>query len=300
MASTIDLSKLPAPDVVETLDFEAVLADMKADLIARGTAIGVDLSPVLALESEPLVLLLETAAYRETLLRSRVNMAAKAVMPAFAQGADLDQVASILDVQRLVLDPGDPDTGVAPTYESDPALLARFLLAPAGFSVAGPSDAYKFHALSADPKVLDATATSPAPCQVTVTVLSTEGDGTADADLLTAVTAAVSGESVRPLTDQVTVQSAGVVNFSVAGTRYTYAGPDPDVVTAASDASLQAYLTASRRLGRDVTLSGLYAALTVPGIQRVELDEPTATIAVNETQVANCTSTDLTFGGVDD
>lgn len=291
--SAIDLSLLPAPDVVEALDFEVVLAAMKADLIARDP----DLVLVLALESEPLVKLLEVAAYRETLIRNRVNQAARAVMPAFATGGDLDQVASILGVVRLLLDPGDPAHNVAPTYEADEALRRRYLLAPSGYSVAGPEAAYVYHALSASGDVLDASATSPSPGEVVVTVLSRLGQGAAPAELLAAVDAAVSDESVRPLTDHVTVQSASVVPFAIAGRRYTYAGPDKDVVLAASDAALDRYLEATHRLGRDVPLSGLLAALHVPGMKRVELDAPTALIVVDDTQTAVCTSVALAFGG---
>ncbi|MDO5641496.1 MAG: hypothetical protein Q4G26_03795 [Paracoccus sp. (in: a-proteobacteria)] len=36
--SAINLGLLTPPDVVETLDFEAILAAMKADLIARAAA----------------------------------------------------------------------------------------------------------------------------------------------------------------------------------------------------------------------------------------------------------------------
>ena len=63
--------------------------------------------------------------------------------------------------------------------ESDPDFRRRIQLAPEGFSVAGPEGAYIFHALSADPGVLDACATSPSPGEVVVTVLARAGDGTA-------------------------------------------------------------------------------------------------------------------------
>ena len=49
-------------------------------------------------------------------------------------------------------------------------------------SVAGPTGAYEFHALSADGDVKDAAATSPAPGEVVVTVLSRTGDGAAWTD----------------------------------------------------------------------------------------------------------------------
>lgn len=297
MATTpIDLSKLPAPAVVEALSFEAVLAGMKADLLVRDPTLG----PVLALESEPLTKLIEVCAYRETVLRSRVNMAARALMPAFSGGTDLDHLASILGVTRLVLDPGDPALGVAPTLEADESLRRRFLLAPTGYSVAGPEAAYVFHALSASGEVLDATATSPGPGQVVVTVLSRTGQGVASPALLATVAATVSAENVRPLTDQVSVQSATIVPFTVVGQRWTFAGPDSGVVLAASDASLAAYLAGSHRLGRDITLSGLIAAIHVPGMQRVELSQPAANVVVTRTQAAWCTGVTLGFGGLDD
>ncbi|PJN94872.1 baseplate assembly protein, partial [Amaricoccus sp. HAR-UPW-R2A-40] len=97
----IDLSRLPPPDVVERLDFETILGAMKADLIARAP----DLAPALALESEPAVKILEVAAYRELLLRARINDAARAVMIATATGADLDHLAALFGVARFVLDP---------------------------------------------------------------------------------------------------------------------------------------------------------------------------------------------------
>ena len=35
MSSILDTSALPSPAVVELLDFEAIVADIKADLLAR-------------------------------------------------------------------------------------------------------------------------------------------------------------------------------------------------------------------------------------------------------------------------
>ena len=81
--------------------------------------------------------------------------------------------------------------------ESDADFRRRIILAPEGYSVAGPEGAYIFHALSADPDVLDASATSPTPGEVVVTVLSRTGDGTAPPELLATVEAAGSADDVR-------------------------------------------------------------------------------------------------------
>jgi len=292
--TAVDLSRLPAPAVVEALSFEQIFADMLADLAAR------DASFTALVESDPAYKLLQVCSYRELLLRQRVNDAAKGVMLAYAQKGDLDNLGALLGVTRLQLDPGDPSHSIQPTMESDPDYRRRITLAPEGFSVAGPEGAYIYHALSADPDVLDASATSPSPGEVVVSVLARSGDGSAPQATLDAVAERLSSASVRPLTDHVTVQSAAIVPFAIIGTRYTFAGPDSAVVLAASDAGLAAYLDESHRLGRDITLSGLAAAITVPGIQRVDLTAPAANIAIDRTQAAHCTGIDLAYGGTDE
>ena len=120
--ATIDLSQLPAPDVVEVLDYEILLAERKATLVSlypedQQAAI----ARTLTLESEPIVKLLEENAYREVILRQRVNEAAQAVMLAYATGADLDNIAATFSVERLTITPADTASvpAVAAVMESD-------------------------------------------------------------------------------------------------------------------------------------------------------------------------------------
>ena len=84
--SQIDLSRLAAPDVVEALDFEAILAEMLADLRGRDSAF------TALTEADPAYKILEVAAYRELLIRQRINEAARSVMLAyeFWRGAPAD------------------------------------------------------------------------------------------------------------------------------------------------------------------------------------------------------------------
>ena len=218
----IDLSTLPAPDVIEELSFETIFAAMLADLQARDPVFDA------LLESDPAYKILEVAAYRELLLRQRVNDAARAVMLAYATGADLDQLGALLGVLRLVIDEGDAEAvpPVPQVLESDTEFRRRIQLSLEGFSVAGPRGAYIFHGLSADANVLDISATSPDPGEVLITVLSRVGNGAASGPLLAAVNAALNDDAVRPLTDQVTVQSASIVNYNVHAHLYVYPGPD--------------------------------------------------------------------------
>ncbi|MBY0400960.1 baseplate J protein, partial [Myxococcota bacterium] len=94
----IDVSGLPPPNVIEEISFEEMLAASVADLVARFPAI----AGVIQLESEPARKLLEVGAFREMLVRSRINDAARAQLLAFAAGADLDHLAAFHDVTRLV------------------------------------------------------------------------------------------------------------------------------------------------------------------------------------------------------
>ena len=160
VTTSVDLSRLPPPEVVETLAYEQIFAEMIADLVARSENDGQFTALV---ESDPAYKVLEIATYREMLLRARVNDAAKSVLLAFAVDGTLDNLAAFYGVKRLTLDPGDPDRSIAPTMESNDDLRRRVTLAPSGYSVAGPDDAYIFLALSASGLVLDAKPTSPSP-----------------------------------------------------------------------------------------------------------------------------------------
>lgn len=290
--AAVDLSRLPPPSVVEPLSYEQIYADMLARLKALVQTFDA------TVESDPAVKLLQVAAYREFLLRARVNDAARAVMPAFAIGADLDQLAALVGIARKLIDAGDAARGIPATWESDDEFRRRLVLAPEGYSVAGPAGAYIFHALSADADVLDASATSPTPGQVLVTVLSRQGDGTAPAALINAVAAYLSADTRRPLTDLVQVRSATIVPYDIAATVTTYGGPDPAIVLKEARARLDAYVARCHRIGLDVTRSGIFGALHVEGVHNVALARPAADVVVDRTAATWCTGIVITAGGV--
>jgi len=301
--ATIDLSQLPAPDVVEALDYETLLTERKTTLISLYPAEQqAAIARTLTLESEPIVKLLQENAYREVILRQRVNEAAQAVMVAYAVGADLDQLGANQNVPRLILVPADTSAipPVSAVLESDSDYRRRIPQAFEGLSVAGPTGAYEYHARSADGSVADASAISPSPASVTITVLSRENNGEASADLLARVNAALNDEDVRPVADRVTVQSAAIVDYAISATLYLYPGPEAEPIRAAAELKLAAYVSAQNRLGRDIRQSAIYAALHVEGVQRVELASPAADVVLDKTQAAFCTGYQLTVGGSDE
>ncbi|MFP9470039.1 baseplate assembly protein [Pectobacterium brasiliense] len=299
----IDLSQLPAPAVVEELDYEAIYTERKAMLLSlypeeQRAAV----ARTLSLESDPIVKLLQENAYRELLWRQRVNEAARAVMVAFAQGNDLDQLGANFSVSRLVITPAD-DSTLPPTpavMESDSDFRLRIQQSFEGLSVAGSVGAYQYHGRSADGRVADVSVISPSPASVTVSVLSREGNGSASPELVAIVAAALNGEDVRPVADRVTVQSAVIVPYEIDATLYLYPGPEQEPVRAAAEQKLKAYISAQHRLGRDIRRSAIYAALHVEGVQRVELTTPAADIVLTDAQASYCSSYRLGVGGADE
>lgn len=279
--SEIDLSQLPAPNIVMPLDFEAVLAELKALVLADLP----ELESVIDLESEPVNKVLQVVAYQRVTMQARINDAARACMLAYATGSDLDHLAALLAVQRL-------------DGEADERLRRRAQMALEGETVAGSAASYVFHALSASALTKDAGVDSPTPGTVRITVLSTEGDGAPDAALLEQVRAALSADDVRPLSDTVQVAAAAIVPFEVRAALNVYPGPAAGPLLLAAQEALAAYVTEHKRLGHDITLSGLYACLHQPGVQRVVLESPSADIVIAPNEAAHCTTATITLGVV--
>jgi phage-related baseplate assembly protein len=286
----VNLSQLPPPDVVETIDYEQILALMLEDLRER--------DPVFTalVESDPAYKVLEVAAYREVLLRQRVNDAAKAVMLSMAIGSDLDQIGANYGVQRLVVTPGDPSAipPVPDVMESDEAFRNRIQLSLEGYTSAGSEGSYIFHALGASGQIRDVQAVSPVPGDVVVYVLPLSAGVQASDQLLEAVREAVNAERVRPMTDRVTVLSATIVPYTIEAELSIYPGPDVDVVRQTAEEAAALYVEQQRRIGYDVTLSGIYAALHQPGVQNVNLISPVGTVTIEEGESSHCTQILLT------
>ena len=280
--SSIDLSQLPAPNVVQPLDFEAELARLQALVLADLP----EMAEVLALESEPVNKVLQIVAYERVNMQARINDSAHACMLAYARHADLDHQAANLGVQRL-------------DGESDERLRRRAQMALEGETVAGSAASYVFHALSSSVQVKDAGVDSPTPGTVRVTVLSTEGDGTPGQDLIDSVQAHLSADDVRPLSDTVLVVPASVVPYRVEATINVYPGPAAGPLLLAAQEALARYIAEHKQLGHDITLSGLYACLHQPGVQKAVLASPLADIVIGPSEAAHCTGVQIDLGVID-
>lgn len=297
---SMDMTLLPAPAVIEVLDFETILARRLAQFQALCQATGFDYT--LMLESDPAMKLLEIQAYQELEMRQRINDAARACMLAYASGTDLDNLAANFQVERLLVTPGSPNAvpPIAAVYESDDRLRERAQSALEGITTAGPRGSYRFHALTASAQVADVGIDSPMPGTVRVTILSTEPSGVPSEALLSTVRAALNDEKIRPLCDSVPVQGPQIVESAIEATLYRKEGPAGDVAARRARAALDAWLVSIRKLGEGLALSGIDAALHQPGMSRVEIASPVDDILCAKTQWVRVTAITLTEVVVND
>ena len=277
---SINLSKLPPPDLVDEIDFEDVRQRIIQDVNERLQ--GTDAEGLIDLESEPIVKLSEAFAYREILLRQRVNDAAKGVLLATARGTDLDHLGALLNVERK---PG----------EDDERFRVRIQLVHESFTAAGTAGAYEWHVLDASNEVFDVGTFREAPGRVKITVLGK--DGKLSKEALTAIRDRVKSDDVAPLTDTVTVSEARLCNVDVDADLYLFLDPDADTVLSDARAGVEDYAVRVCKIGFDMTTSGLISALHVEGVQHVRLNTPTENVVAGEDEATRLNSISLRIAG---
>ena len=264
----IDLSKLAPPDVVQTLDYEVILAEMLADLNRRHPEFSA------LVESDPAYKILEVVAYRELLIRQRVNEAAQANMLATAKGADLENLGAFYGVARQIIIPANPDATppIKAVMEDDDRYRHRIQLSLEAHTTAGPVDSYRYHALSAHPHIKDVAILRPQAGTVKVVVLSDDPKGVTSDAILQAVRDRLNDEKIRPLCDTVEVIRATINKWRFECSIEFEHGPDGDTVKQSIIEKIKDYLkTKAFFIGKKVMVGEIYAILHQPGVSLVRI-----------------------------
>jgi phage-related baseplate assembly protein len=305
----VDLTGIPVPDFVETLDYEAIRKS------AIDYLISLDTDYTALLESDPAIKIIEAFSFREMILRQRINDVALANTITHSQGNDLGVIGAFFNTTKL-------------DGETDERFRRRAQMAIYISAVGGPRQSYEFHALSADPSVVNVSVHSPAAGEVAVTVLAYVDVIAADAsaedilvgkalfaqpadpakarvlagsssDPLKAVRLRLTDDAVRPMTDSVTVRPPNVLMFSITAKLVIYPGPDANTVKANALTSLAAYLQSIRKVSYDATVSGIIAALKVAGVQNVIMLAPMADVVASYYDLPVCTAVNVVVDRVD-
>jgi len=281
--TAIDLSGLKPPDIIENLDYEAIVTAMRDDLLARFPLI----AGVIDLESEPARKLIEAFAYRELRLRARINDAARAVLLAVSYGTNLDHLGALFATERQ-------------DGESDDRFRRRIQLAPEAFSVAGPEGAYQYHALTVAPWARDVSAISTRPGIVRVTVLKTGADPSPTLAERETIRLHLRSEAIRPLTDVVEVLAPAIRRTRIVARLTLYPGPDAQVVRQRALSAVTSWVEKNRMLGMNLRRSALYAALHQEGVHSVDLISPAEDLVLDVTEVYAVDNVEVAIASVRD
>ncbi|MDN5248974.1 MAG: baseplate J/gp47 family protein [Alphaproteobacteria bacterium] len=241
------------PNIIEKLSFEEIFSRMKEELVNRDQEFSA------LTESDPAIKILEIAAWRELLLRQRVNEAAKSNLLKFATGSDLDHLAEFYGVERQ-------------DKEDDEHFRKRIKAKIEGWSTAGN---YRYHALSADSRVKDALVESLIPGNVRISILSTELSTDIE-ELLEIVRNQLNKGDIRILTDTIEVINCKMVEVDVHS---KITAISEDTIEAAKKQFVEKF-EASKKLGWNVTRSWIIANLFIEGVSNIELIEPREDVVI--------------------
>lgn len=284
--SVIDLANLPRPIVIEEIGFEPIVVDMQADLVQLFPQV----AAILQLETSLLNKLIQVFAYREVLLRARMNDAARSLFLAYAQATDLDGLGANVGVKRLVLVPAQ---GGQPALMEDDLRFLRRIQLEAENRSGGRLTGYVGGILTNFPDIIDAGAwvdrSNMMEPTVRIALMSATGDGTATPDQIEAVQEYVLRKDVRQATDIVSIRSVDVVPVSIDVVLHHKRGPDPAVARASAETALAAMVLGRRSPGRDLPLSAIAAASSVIGVERVSIASPAQDIFLEDWQLAKVT-----------
>lgn len=330
----IELSQLPAFDVLETISTEDIISERMAELVqfwAQNDPPNAAQYDVGNLEFDPIRINQECCAYFELMLRDRVNQAARAVSLADATGDNIDHIASRYPGGMPRMTPTNtPGLTVA---ESDSAYKTRIWLSPNTFTQNGVYENYVFFVLTAE----QAANTPLRDCQAT----STPGDPDiyiyllADGSPVTAMTddngnytgefsafpnpiptedqivAALDyleapGMGRMGLTDVLHALPPGVVNATYDIQIELFPGWDEVMTMSQLYPALASLIESQRYLGYSHTRSAIDGALKVSGVSSVNVLSPQppqgsldpdilVPAAINE--IVFITSVSLTFAG---
>lgn len=313
---------LAEPEIVEVPRFETLLDQFKQraiDYIGQGDPVmAVQVAETLENEAEVFTKLVEAATVMLQAERRHKNEQIKQMLAWWAEGSNLDARAADLGIERQQLSPGDPAAfpPVPAEYESDERLRLRYFLAPHA-PAAGSRAHYRSEVLTLSDRarvsveasnrgevvvryrfapdewaaqIKDGNGRQSAPGQVTVTVLSREGDGTPSAELIEAVRNHFARDDVCPITDEVIVQGAEILPYSIQARAYIYRGPDARLVKDEGERRLRQYADKLHVLGGQVDPGWVYHELHAAGAVKVDILGGFEGLAAADHQAPWCSS----------
>lgn len=208
----------------------------------------------------------------------------------------VDPVPYITGATNLTATEGGAD------IEDDESMAERVYLAPGAYSTAGPEDGYLYHAKKFSAAIGDVVATSDQEAgRVDIVFIMADG-ATPGTEMISGLQTYLSGKTIRPMTDKLTVSAPEEIAYSIELAYYINRSDSARAVAiqAAVAQAVENYKTWQRTIGRDINPSQLAAMVMEAGAKRVTVTAPTFA-TVDATKVAALSgSASVTYGGLED
>lgn len=185
--------------------------------------------------------------------------------------------------------------------ESDDNLRERIREAPEKYSTAGSRGAYEYWTKTASALIEDVAVVSLTPGEVDVYPLLANGTLPTE-EILNSVSEVLSDSKVRPLTDNVKVQTPITVEYNLDIAYYIN---EDDRTQAASikkavENAVDEWIVWQRsKLGRDINPTELYYRVRAAGAKRAVINSPAFT-EIPDTSLAVVAAKTVTYGGMED
>lgn len=301
----IDLSKLPAPQIIETLPIETIKGQIKSDYTKL---MRVSYPDYELFDTDPIAGLIEVVAYREYHFRQKAANDLSQVFLAFSEGEALQNIVAERNIVKL---PG----------ESSEDLKKRYLQAFDGLSTAGPEGAYRYWVGKvpgltnlSDVKIYPQINQAGLPTGVlrVVCLFLEQKTGTPFSfeERLDAIKRFLESEDIKPLTERIeVVLSKPTEPFKIRARAFIPDGIDPDVVVQNSLQNLTRYINSRFRVGsifpRSGIISAIHAAITPrgydsPNVVNVIVDEPSTDVRPGIEEFAKIATKEVDGNLIDD
>lgn len=302
---TIDLSRLPAPEAIESIDFETLLDAFKARFLtswnaARAKDDSLRVYDTIDLETDSANIAGQAWSWLRLLDRQRVNDGLKALLVVLASKGNLDAAVASRNVQRQVIIPATGDA--AAVMEGDFALLRRYLLSY-DLPSAGSAGRYLYDAWTAWPQsddkthgLWDARVNGRAVHGRrgdTDVVLIGPGGRLLTSDELATIRSAVAHPDRTPEAVGLSVMSASRQEYQVALTvEVAASGPSPELLKAEAEKRVIAAASDRIAINGEVPAALLSGAAYGSGIVKV-IDRAPVIISADPYAVPVMTSLDI-------
>lgn len=186
--------------------------------------------------------------------------------------------------------------------ESDDDYKLRIRSAFDSFSTAGSMASYNYWAKSMSLSIVDVDSYTPSAGCVNICVLTKDGALGTDSELYTRLQEFLgnTNSTKRPMTDNVTIETAEAVNYTIDLTYWIYSTDtiNQDTIRTNVLSAINSYIDWQKaKLGRGIDPSELIKLVKNAGAKRVEVRQPASYVALSNHQYAQVTGTNSIIEG---